>query len=128
MPGAPFYAFFWRRAGEAFLFETGNTFARTLSLVAAGSVSHAVRNTNLGVHPLAVLFYLSNKTVLADPRTGEPRPYLHVRRGLEARIRRPVFYELVEMAQERDAGEGPQLGVWSNGAWFPVGPAGAHLT
>ena len=63
----------------------------------------------------------------ADPATGEPRPYLHVRRGLDARIRRPVFYELVEMAQERDTPEGPRLGVWSNGAWFPVGPARAHL-
>lgn len=62
-----------------------------------------------------------------NARTGEPRPYLHVRRGLEARIRRPVFYELVEMAQERDTPEGPRLGVASNGAWFPVGPAGAHL-
>ncbi|WP_332771704.1 DUF1285 domain-containing protein [Phenylobacterium sp.] len=58
--------------------------------------------------------------------TGEPRPYLHVRRGLEALIARPVFYELVEMALERDTPEGPRLGVASNGAWFPVGPAGAH--
>jgi hypothetical protein len=57
---------------------------------------------------------------------GEPRPYLHVRRGLEALIARPVFYELVEMAEERDTPEGPTLGVTSNGAWFPVGPAGAH--
>ena len=58
---------------------------------------------------------------------GEPRPYLHVRRGLEALISRPVFYELVEMAQERQTPEGPRLGVASGGAWFPVGPAGAHL-
>ena len=65
--------------------------------------------------------------VEADPATGEPRPYLHVRRGLEARIARPVFYELVELAEERGAPEGPQLGVVSNGAWFPLGPAGAHL-
>ena len=63
----------------------------------------------------------------ADPVTGEPAPYLHVRRGLEARIARPVFYELVEMARERETPDGPTLGVWSNGAWFPVGPAGAHL-
>ena len=63
----------------------------------------------------------------ADPATGEPRPYLHVRRGLDARIRRPVFYELVEMAEERETPDGPRLGVWSNGAWFPVGPARAHL-
>jgi hypothetical protein len=57
---------------------------------------------------------------------GEPHPYLHVRRGLDALIARPVFYELVEMAQERETPEGPQLGVSSNGAWFPVGPARAH--
>lgn len=61
--------------------------------------------------------------VEVDPTTGEPRPYLHVRRGLEALIARPVFYELVEMADERDLGEGPRLGVASQGAWFPVGPA-----
>jgi hypothetical protein len=65
--------------------------------------------------------------VAIDQVTGEPRPYLHVRRGLEARLRRPVFYELVEMAEERDTPEGPTLGVTSNGVWFPVGPAKAHL-
>lgn len=62
-----------------------------------------------------------------DPETGEPRPYLHVRRGLEALITRPVFYELVEMAEEHETEQGPQLGVASNGAWFPVGPAGIHI-
>ena len=61
-----------------------------------------------------------------DPGSGEPHPYLHVRRGLDALIARPVFYELVEMAQERETADGPQLGVSSNGAWFPVGPARAH--
>jgi hypothetical protein len=65
--------------------------------------------------------------VETDP-DGEPRPYLHVRRGLEALIARPVFYELVEMAQERATSEGPQLGVESQGAWFPLGAAGAHVT
>jgi len=61
-----------------------------------------------------------------DLATGEPRPYLHVRRGLEARIRRAVFYELVEMAEERETAEGPTLGVSSNGAWFALGPARIH--
>jgi hypothetical protein len=50
---------------------------------------------------------------------GEPRPYVHVRRGLEALIARPVFYELVEMGEDR----GGRLGVASNGAWFELGPA-----
>ncbi|MBS0408529.1 MAG: DUF1285 domain-containing protein [Proteobacteria bacterium] len=58
-----------------------------------------------------------------DPATGEPRPYLHVRRGLEALINRPVFYELAEMAQERETPLGAELGVTSKGAWFRVGPA-----
>lgn len=57
--------------------------------------------------------------VETDPATGEPAPYVHVRRGLEARLTRPVFYELVEMAQAR----GDRLGVGSRGAWFDLGAA-----
>ncbi|CAN5300667.1 DUF1285 domain-containing protein [soil metagenome] len=57
--------------------------------------------------------------VVADPETGEPQPYLHVRRGLEAKLSRPVFYELVEMADL----EGGDYVVTSNGARFVVGPA-----
>ena len=64
--------------------------------------------------------------VETDAQTGAPRPYVHVRRGLEALIARPVFYELAELAAERDTPEGPRLGVASNGAWFPIAPAGAH--
>ncbi|MEO8927156.1 MAG: DUF1285 domain-containing protein, partial [Caulobacteraceae bacterium] len=61
--------------------------------------------------------------VTLDAATGEPRPYVHVRRGLEALIARPVFYELAEMAEERAMPEGPTPCVRSNGVWFPVGPA-----
>lgn len=56
--------------------------------------------------------------VETDSETGAPRPYVHVRRGLEALIARPVFYELAEMATQRE-------GVWgvsSNGAFFPIAP------
>ncbi len=59
--------------------------------------------------------------VETDPLTGEPAPYLHVRRGLEARLRRPVFYELVEMADWRPVAGGVEFGVTSNGVWFPLG-------
>jgi uncharacterized protein len=48
---------------------------------------------------------------------GEPRPYVHVRGRLEARILRAPFYELVEWATPRDG----KLGVWSAGAWFELG-------
>ncbi len=64
-------------------------------------------------------------TVTDDPQTGQPAPYLHVRRGLMARLTRPVFYELVEMAEMRRTTQGEALGVWSQGVWFPLGPAEA---
>ncbi len=57
---------------------------------------------------------------------GDPRPYLMVRSGLEALITRPVFYELVKLAEERQTPDGPTLGVESGGAWFPIGAAETH--
>ena len=51
---------------------------------------------------------------------GTPRPYLHVRGGLEALINRPVFYELVELALAEDA---TPLGLWSDGTFFTIGAA-----
>ncbi len=65
--------------------------------------------------------------VETDPETQEPRPYVHVRRGLEALIARPVFYELSELAEERETPEGLILAVESGGAWFPIAPPGTHL-
>jgi hypothetical protein len=53
---------------------------------------------------------------------GEPQPYVHVRGGLEARLSRPVFYELIAMAGEQIDQHGRrQLGVWSCGQCFPLG-------
>jgi hypothetical protein len=52
---------------------------------------------------------------------GEPRPYLHVRAGLEALVLRAVFYELVEMAEPRTTDAGLRLMLVSNGAWFDLG-------
>lgn len=50
---------------------------------------------------------------------GAPRPYLHVRGRLEARVLRAPFYELVDWAEPRDG----KLGVWSGGVWFELGVA-----
>ena len=60
-------------------------------------------------------------------RDAAPRPYVLVRGRLEARILRPPFYELVEWAREEDTPDGPRLGVWSQGAFFPLGPPYDHL-
>ena len=55
-----------------------------------------------------------------DPRTREPRPYIQVRPGLEARISRAVFYELVALAQPETVDGREVLGVWSEGVFFPI--------
>ena len=52
---------------------------------------------------------------------GAPRPYLRVRGGLDALIARSVFYELVGLAEEREALDGPRLAVRSNQTWFDLG-------
>ncbi|MFN8723463.1 MAG: DUF1285 domain-containing protein [Rhodospirillales bacterium] len=57
--------------------------------------------------------------VRGDGGTGAPRPYIVVRDGLEARIGRPVFYDLVEWAEV--AADGSGIGVWSGGTFFPLG-------
>ncbi|WP_192898633.1 DUF1285 domain-containing protein [Crenalkalicoccus roseus] len=55
-----------------------------------------------------------------DPRTREPRPYITIRPGLEARINRAVFYEMVALAQPERVGGRDVLGVWSEGVFFPI--------
>ncbi len=59
--------------------------------------------------------------VVHDPQTREPRPYILVRDGLEARILRPVYYELVALGEPGSEHEEEQYGVWSRGRFFPLG-------
>ena len=61
--------------------------------------------------------------VALDPETGEPAPYVHVRRGLEALIDRKSFYRLVELGTEHEVDGAPWFGVWSAGVFFPFVPA-----
>lgn len=65
------------------------------------------------------------ETVIAGPdnairveqRGDEPRPYVHVRRGLDALIDRKTFYRLVEAAEPDASG---RLVLRSQGASFPL--------
>jgi len=53
-----------------------------------------------------------------DPETGEPSPYVRVRRNLEALIDRKSFYRLVELGVHHEG----WFGVWSGGAFFGIIP------
>lgn len=55
-----------------------------------------------------------------DRRTGEPSTYVRVRGGLEARLARPPYYEIVGWA-EPDQGGTNTMSVASSGVKFAVG-------
>ncbi len=59
--------------------------------------------------------------VTTNPQTGEPSPYVMIRDGLEARLTRAVFYELVALGAEEDRGGRRLLGVWSMDCFFALG-------
>ena len=56
-----------------------------------------------------------------DEKTGEPSPYVMVRKNLHALIHRNVFYELVELAEERTLDGQKHLGVISAGEFYSLG-------
>lgn len=56
-----------------------------------------------------------------DADTNAPRPYVHVRAGLEALISRSAFYDLLNLAQEHERDGVRYLSVTSLGAEFELG-------
>lgn len=59
----------------------------------------------------------------AEPGTGGLKPYLHVRRGLWAKVTRALFYDLVARGEERDVDGRRMFGVASGSVFFPMAPA-----
>jgi hypothetical protein len=55
--------------------------------------------------------------------TGGLKPYLHVRRDLWAKVTRTLFFDLVEIGEERDVEGRAMFGVMSMGTFFPMAPA-----
>lgn len=58
-----------------------------------------------------------------EPDTAGLKPYLHVRRNLWARVTRALFYDLVDLGEERTLDMVRMFGVASAGAFFPMAPA-----
>ena len=96
---APFVAVELSRRGEG----------RDQVLILRSNVDDTV--TVDGDHPIRVE---------TDQATGEPSPYVHVRDGLEARILRAVFYELVDLGRAEETAGESVYGVWSSGDFFPL--------
>lgn len=62
-----------------------------------------------------------------DPDTGEPAPYVNIRRNLEALIDRKSFYRLVEIGEHAEHEGARWFGLRSKGVFFPIIPS-ADLT
>jgi hypothetical protein len=58
-----------------------------------------------------------------EARTGGLKPYLHVRRDLWAKVTRALFFDLVELGEERDVDGTAMFGVTSGGEFFAMAPA-----
>jgi uncharacterized protein len=58
-----------------------------------------------------------------DAQTGGLKPYLHVRRDLWAKVTRSVYYDLVNLGEERDIASERMFGVSSQAEFFPMAPA-----
>ncbi|HEX6958261.1 MAG TPA: DUF1285 domain-containing protein [Ferrovibrio sp.] len=59
--------------------------------------------------------------VSINPATGEPSPYVLVRGRLEALLTRPVYYQLADLAEERELDARRSYGVFSAGQFFSLG-------
>ena len=55
--------------------------------------------------------------------TGGLKPYLHVRRELWAKVTRALFYDLVELGEEREVKGEQMFGIVSGGEFFAMAPA-----
>jgi uncharacterized protein len=61
--------------------------------------------------------------VIRDPVTGEPSPYVLIRRNLEALIDRKTFYRLIDIGTHAPHDGTSWFGLWSGGIFFPVIPS-----
>lgn len=75
-------------------------------------------HTNTGDQVLASAEYPLR--IIVDRTTGEPSPYLLVRRNLEGRLSRPVYYQLAELAQQYPLLQEGRHAVLSGGAAFAL--------
>ncbi len=95
---APFVAVDFERVGDDLRFETN------VGDFAVAGADHPIR-------------------VVRDPETGEPSPYVLVRRNLEALIDRKSFYRLVDIGETASHDGVDWFGVRSGGRFFPIIPA-----
>jgi len=90
---------------------------------AAGAGQDQVLTFTTNVDDIAVAGPEHPIRIDRDPETGEPSPYVLVRRNLEALIDRKSFYRLIELGAHHQLEAQQWFGLWSGGSFFPVIPS-----
>ena len=96
--------------------------AVSLEVANPGARQRLIFRTN--VDEIVILDAAHPLRMAEDRMTRTPVPYILVRDGLEARIARPVFYDLVELGREERFGGETEFGIWSSAKFFPLGRLG----
>ena len=92
-----------------------------VELFSAGSGRDRVLSFRTNVDELVCVDQDHPIHIVTNLKTGEPAPYVTLRGSLRAKIVRPVYYELVDMGLEETVDNEKVYGVWSSGAFFPIG-------
>ncbi len=92
-----------------------------VELYASGGGRDQVISLRSNVDQIVAIDATHPLRVVINPETGEPAPYVTVREGLEARLARSVYYDLVDRGVEETVGGEDLYGVWSSGTFFAIG-------
>ena len=93
--------------------------ATVVDKIDASGTAAIVFTTNIGER--IILDQAHALRVDIDADTQEPRPYVHVRDGLEALISRSAFYDLLNLAYEIQRDGAAYLAISSMGQEFELG-------
>jgi uncharacterized protein len=92
-----------------------------VELYVAGAGSAQILSIRTNVDEIVTIDGDHPITIVTDPGTGEPSPYVTLRQGIVARLSRSVFYELVDLGVEEHIEGAYMVGVWSSGRLFLLG-------
>ena len=92
-----------------------------VELFAAGSSHNQILSVRTNVDEIVTIDKDHPVSVVTDPKSNEPSPYVKVREGIDARLSRSVYYELVDLGVEASCESAHMFGVWSSGCFFSLG-------
>lgn len=90
-----------------------------VNLYTSGAGEKQTLNLCTNVDQLITVSAATPLVMKPSPINGEMAPYVTDAQSIEAKITRAAYYSLVELATVQNG----ELGVWSDGVFFPLGAA-----